>query len=196
MQGDVRVNGLMARVGQAISPTDKVFLSGEQITIPEYSYLLFNKPVGYVCSRRAQGEAATIYELIPKKYHHLKAVGRLDKDSSGLLLLTDDGQRAQELTHPSYRKQKSYEVLLDRALSPADKDAVEAGIKLDDGISQLKLEGQEDQWQVLMHEGRNRQIRRTFDALGYKVTKLHRTKFGDYELGDLPSGEVKAVHAT
>lgn len=189
-QGDVRVNGQLARIGQAVEDSDKITLNGELLAIGDYSYVLFNKPEGYVCSRRNQGEAQTIYELIPKKYHHLKPVGRLDRDSSGLLLLTDDGQLAQELTHPKYHKQKTYKVELDKSLSADHQAAIEHGVDLEDGRSTLKLEGKGKHWQVLMHEGRNRQIRRTFAALGYTVTKLHRTHFGSYELGNLVVGET------
>ena len=165
----------------------------------DYLYIAFHKPVGYVCSRRAQGSAPTLYDLLPAKYRHLKTVGRLDKDSSGLILLTNDGDFAFQMTHPKFRKTKVYEVELNRPLEPLHQQMIsDYGVKLEDGISKFKVitstESTEDQlsrtrFTVVLTEGRNRQIRRTFAALGYRVTKLHRTTFGQYELGDLQPGK-------
>jgi len=158
---------------------------------------MLNKPVGYVTSRRGQG-GQTVYDLLPTDLHHLKPVGRLDKNSSGLLLLTDDGHLANELTHPSFQKIKVYEVTLDSELLPKDVERIShEGIKLDDGISKFQLDYISDddhfKWRVTMTEGRNRQIRRTFEKLGYKVLSLHRTHFGPYQIGSLLSSEYKVL---
>lgn len=196
--GRVQVNGQQPQAGQAIGPSDTVTLDNRVIIPPaKHTTILLNKPVGYVVSRNGQG-AATIYELLPPELHNLKPVGRLDKDSSGLLLLTDDGDLAHELTHPSRQKQKIYEVSLDRPLQPLHRQMIsDYGVQLDDGRSQLLLERQTDgndhDWIVTMHEGRNRQIRRTFASLGYTVTRLHRTLFGEYTLGKLPLGHWVAI---
>lgn len=157
--------------------------------------LMLNKPIDYVCSRNGQG-SNTIYDIIPKKYHNLNPIGRLDKNSSGLLLLTNDGQIQQQLTHPKYEKQKVYQVKLDKPLANEDAQKILSGVELEDGISQLRIELPGTNYRhlvVTMHEGRNRQIRRTFASLGYKVTKLHRVCFGPYELGELKPGEHKLV---
>jgi 23S rRNA pseudouridine2605 synthase len=147
-----------------------------------------------VCSRKAQGENPTIYDLLPADMAALKPVGRLDKDSSGLLILTNDGDFAHRMTHPSFRKTKVYEVHLDRALEPLHQQMIaDYGVEIGDGTSQLSLERMDDtrtSWVVTMSEGRNRQIRRTFGSLGYSVTALHRTTFGPYTLADLPSGKT------
>lgn len=193
----VKVNDKLAQVGQEVQPTDKVTLDARLITPPVNSLtIMLNKPVGYVCSRDGQG-SKTIYDLLPTKLHHLKPVGRLDKDSSGLLLLTDDGQLAHELTHPSFQKEKVYEVELDKPLIPQYKTRIEQGIMLDDGMSKLNLELPTKNYKLLtvrMYEGRNRQIRRTFEALGYTVTKLHRTHFGSFKLpGDLKRGSYRQL---
>ena len=118
----------------------------------------------------------------------MKPVGRLDKESSGLLLLTNDGKLANELTHPSNRKEKIYQIELDKVLSDGDRRKVQQGVTLEDGISKLGLAGRDRSWTVTMREGRNRQIRRTFSALGYRVIRLHRVQFGEYELGKLENG--------
>ena len=188
--GRVRVNGKPAQTGYDTQSTDVISLDGKPLAQQTTRTILLNKPVGYVVSRDGQG-ARTIYELLPKDLHGLKPVGRLDKDSSGLILLTNDGALANQLTHPSQQKEKIYEASLDKALAWDDRTAIEKGVKLDDGPSALRLDPLDPQgriWRVTMTEGRNRQIRRTFEALGYKVTKLHRTQFGNYALGKLDPG--------
>lgn len=159
--------------------------------------IMLNKPSGYVSSREGQG-SRTVYDLLPAELHTLKTVGRLDKDSSGLLLLTSDGTLAHELTHPSFQKVKAYEVTLDKPLQPLHRQMIsDHGITLEDGVSKLELErlhdGDECKWIVRMHEGRNRQIRRTFESLGYNLPRLHRTHFGKYMLGGLKLGSYTQI---
>jgi 23S rRNA pseudouridine2605 synthase len=196
-KGQVLINNAPATLGQQVSPdTDTVTLDGQALTAPDKPLtILLNKPAGYVCSRDGQG-SKTVYDLLPEKYHRLKTVGRLDKDSSGLLLLTNDGTLAYELTHPSFQKEKQYELALNRALNETDLTAIsKTGMQLEDGISKLSLTPGSDNrhWTVTMTEGRNRQIRRTFEKLGYQVTKLHRTHFGPYTLNTLKSGEYSEL---
>jgi 23S rRNA pseudouridine2605 synthase len=196
--GKVSINGEVAVVGAQVRPTDTVTLNGEPVaTDTKLIYLELNKPVGYVSSRRRQGDNPTIYDLVPEQYHTLKPVGRLDRDSSGLILLSNDGDFALRMTHPSFGKVKRYDVSLDRPLEPLHQQMInDVGIDLNDGKSKLTLERQSDDrrdWTVTMSEGRNRQIRRTFTALGYTVTKLHRTDFGPYTLGDIASGKFEIV---
>ncbi|HSX46777.1 MAG TPA: pseudouridine synthase [Patescibacteria group bacterium] len=193
----VRINGTPAQLGQSVHPDDQVTLDGKPLESPAtYRTVLFHKPAGYVCSRNGQG-SATIYELLPPVLHELKPVGRLDKDSSGLLLLTNDGQLSHQLTHPRFEKTKLYQIELDKPLSPMDEERIHVdGVKLEDGFSRLTLTSEDAKrlrWRVDMHEGRNRQIRRTFAALGYKVTKLHRTQFGEYVLSDLAPGAFSDI---
>lgn len=189
----VRVNGAFPEQGMRVTAKDTVTMDGKAITPLELKTLLFNKPAGYVVSRDGQG-SQTIYDILPRKFSHLKPVGRLDKDSSGLLLLTNDGALAQELTHPRHQKTKVYHVMLDAPLAPLHRQMIaDMGILLEDGPSRLQLErmhdGDDTAWIVSMHEGRNRQIRRTFNALGYAVTSLHRVQFGSYILGNLEPGK-------
>ena len=198
--GSVSVNGVTAGLGRSINEdTDVVLLGGKVLKLPkEATTILMNKPVGYVCSRRAQGKGVkTIYELLPDEYKTLKTVGRLDKDSSGLIMLTDDGDLAFQLTHPKYHKEKQYLVALDKNLSVTDERLIsDNGVEIGDGLSRLGLEclnNNRHTWRVTMSEGRNRQIRRTFAALGYTVVKLHRIKFGEYEIGELKAGGVRRI---
>ncbi len=197
--GSVMINNERATLGARFMPKDIVSVNGKTLSfLHESIYLAFNKPTGYVCSRKEQGDAPTIYSLIPSEYHALKPVGRLDKDSSGILLLTNDGDYAHQMTHPKFAKQKTYEVSLDNELAPLHQQMIsDYGIELADGPSKLMLERLSDDdrrgWKVLMHEGRNRQIRRTFAALGYTVTALHRIQFGPYALGDIQPGMYKLI---
>lgn len=197
-EGKVLVNGKVAKLGQRVDFSDEVCYNGGMVRfLTDYTYLAINKPAGYVCSRKRQGEVPTIYELLPEKYRDLKTVGRLDKDSSGLILLTNDGDFAFQMTHPKFVKTKVYEVKLDRGLEPLHQQMIaDFGVDLPDGKSKLGLERVDDErtkWKVTMSEGRNRQIRRTFGALGYTVIELHRVSFGKYELSGLPEGEFVEV---
>ncbi|HZM64519.1 MAG TPA: pseudouridine synthase [Candidatus Saccharimonadales bacterium] len=199
-QGRVLVDGRPPIPGQQITDTQKITLDGQRLHAQTtHRTILLNKPAGFVVSRNGQG-SKTIYDLLPAELHSLKPIGRLDKESSGLLLLTDDGLLAHELTHPRFAKQKIYEVELDNPLRPLHRQMIsDQGIQLEDGPSKLQLErleeGNDIAWRVTMHEGRNRQIRRTFAALGYEVKKLHRTHFGAFVLPPgLTSGAYQRHH--
>ena len=199
--GKVFVDDKTAILGARLDKNSKVCYNKKIIPFEtDYLYLAFNKPVGYVCSRRAQGDAPTLYELLPKDYQKLKTVGRLDKDSSGLILLTNDGDFAYQMTHPKFHKEKVYEVTLYRPLEPLHQQMIsDYGIMLDDGPSKFTVvalvagPAERTHFTVILTEGRNRQIRRTFAALGYRVTTLHRTQFGKYQLSGLKPGKYVTI---
>lgn len=196
--GLVKVDGKAAVLGARVNDNVKITYKNQPVPEKtEYIYLALNKPVGYVCSRRRQGDTPTLFGLLPEKYQSLKTVGRLDKDSEGLILLTNDGDFAFRMTHPSFQKTKVYEVWLDRALEPLHQQMIsDFGIEIGDGVSKLgllRLNDDRKHWQVTMSEGRNRQIRRTFGALGYTVARLKRMTFGKYTLGSLKPGEFTEV---
>ena len=195
----VMVNHTLATLGTRITPSDSIDVAGTPVARRPavLRYIALNKPIGYVCSRRMQGNAPTIYSLLPPELHMLKPVGRLDKDSSGLLLLTNDGDFAYRMTHPKFAKTKQYRVRLDRDPEPLHQQMIsDFGIELDDGRSQLiltRLDDNRREWHITMSEGRNRQIRRTFAALGYTVTRLHRTNFGNYTLNGIQQGKWQTI---
>ena len=203
--GRVTIDGQKATLGarlefEKIDKMPKVCYNGNIVpSETDFLYLAFNKPVGYVCSRHAQGSAPTLYEILPKEYQKLKSVGRLDKDSSGLILLTNDGDFAFKMTHPKFQKEKQYEVMLDRPLEPLHQQMIsDYGVMLDDGPSKFTvIRGGSRQdpcsYVVILREGRNRQIRRTFAALGYHVESLHRTTFGPFVLTGLAPGEYELI---
>ena len=194
--GRVLVNSQKPAIGYDVAEPDIVTLDGRAITpVVKTTTIMLNKPVGYVVTRNGQGNR-TVYDLLPPELHHLKPVGRLDKESSGLLLLTNDGQLAYQLTHPKFQKEKVYQIELEKHLTDVDKDRVEAGVQLEDGLSKFKITHESDgrQFRVLLTEGRNRQIRRTFTALGYNVVKLHRTHLGQHILNNLSIGGYKIIN--
>ena len=224
--GKVLVDDKPAVLGARIDKTSKVCYNKKIVPFDtEFLYIAMNKPVGYVCSRRAQGNAPTLYDLLPKDYQKLKTVGRLDKDSSGLILLTNDGDFAFQMTHPKFHKEKVYEVELNKPLEPLHQQMIsDFGVMLDDGPSKFTIIRRHELgapacpsdtlraaqakssrsaehigapnsclYTVILSEGRNRQIRRTFAALGYTVKTLHRTQFGKYQLTDLQSGKYVII---
>lgn len=199
IDGKVKINGRLGELGNRVSPNDIIHVDGKRLSGDQkFRYVLMDKPVGYVCSRRQQGETPTIYNLLPKQLQHLKTVGRLDKDSSGVILLTNDGDLAHKLTHPSFKKIKIYEVNLNRPLPRGDQQKISQGIGLPDGPSRLNLQplsDVENSFRVTMHEGRNRQIRRTFAALGYEVVKLRRIQFGEYKISQLNNKKLIEIES-
>ena len=192
--GRVKVDGKIAVLGERIRDLQAIELDSKPVSQNNKIILIaLNKPVGVVCSRRSQGGDKTVYDLLPPHLQSLKTVGRLDKDSSGLILMTNDGDFTYRMTHPKFNKPKRYEVKLDKDLEPLHQQMInDHGINLIDGNSQLTLSRLNDtdrrNFEVQMHEGRNRQIRRTFESLGYHIESLHRTNFGEYALGDIASG--------
>lgn len=193
--GKIMLNGVVPQPGQLVASEDTVThkdtvlrINAKEITI------LLHKPVGYVCSRNGQG-SKTIYDLLPANLHSLNPAGRLDKDTSGLLIMTNDGNLIEQLTHPRYEKEKIYHVETNRELTYEELQSLTTGVKLDDGLSafkSVKVIGPK-KYEVVLTEGRNRQIRRTFGMLKHWIKQLHRTKFGPYQLGNLAAGQYKSV---
>jgi pseudouridine synthase len=189
--GRVRVGEERGTLGQVVTDDDRVYLDDKLLSLPkEFTYIIYNKPVGLVVSRQHQGDDEIIYDHLPPEFERLRSVGRLDRDSSGLLVLTDDGDYAHKQTHPTFEKSKRYEVRLDKPLKDDDAQLLRAGVALEDGMSRLGLSDIKSKDVVVtISEGRNRQIRRSFEALGYTVIGLHRTDFGDLSLDGLKPGE-------
>ncbi len=189
-EGRVKVNHEAAAPGTQVESSDTVTLDGARLELSRsYSYVMLHKPRGYITSRRQQGDDPTIYDLLPEKLHTLRPIGRLDRDSSGLLLLSDDGPFINQLTHPSYEKSKIYDLTLTHTLSASDLASLARGVELEDGLSRpevVRANGR--RIRVSLSEGRNRQLRRTFGALGYTVDDLHRVQIGPYKLAGLQPG--------
>jgi len=206
----VSINGRVAELGNRIEEDDEVKMLGKVIKLKETTktYILLNKPEGYLSSKISQGGAPTLYELLPKEYKklNLNIAGRLDKDSCGLILLTNDGEYLNQITHPSSNKIKAYIVQLNKELTEDDLAKLKSGIQIGDSrpskFKSIKLNpyfrkvDSPQTLEVELEEGRNRQIRRTFYELGYRVTFLQRTELGPHKLGNLQEGESKEIRLT
>jgi 23S rRNA pseudouridine2605 synthase len=193
----VTVNGRIAELGDKADPAkDKILFDGELLKAAEqYVYLIMNKPLGVLSSHKSQGGQRTVIDLvtIPQRVF---PVGRLDLNSQGLILLTNDGGLANRLSHPRYGHEKEYRVLLDRFPDENQLDLWRRGVNLPDGkrtlpaIVKLNLHSGESPWiTIILKQGRKRQIRETAKVLGLYVRKIIRVRIGPIRLGNLKSGE-------
>lgn len=176
---------------------DDVRVDGAQVGAEAREVWVVNKPAGVVSTAREPGSRTAVVSLVDSPAR-LYPVGRLDVDSSGLLLLTNDGELANRLTHPRYEVPKAYRVELRRPPADADLQRLAKGVELDDGPTapaELRRLG-EREVEVVLREGRNRQVRRMAEAVGNEVVALCRVRFGPIELGDLPEGEARRLSPT
>ncbi len=193
--GVVTVNGqVVTELGSKVKPTDDVRFNGERVQGEKKVYLVLNKPKGYVTTMEDPHTDKTVMELVKGACtERIYPVGRLDKNSVGLLLFTNDGDLTKQLTHPSYRKKKIYQVTLDKPLTRADMDAIAEGITLEDGeiyadeISYVSENKEEVGIEI--HSGRNRIVRRIFEHLGYTVLKLDRVYYAGLTKKNLKRGQ-------
>jgi 23S rRNA pseudouridine2605 synthase len=189
------IGKLITELGSKVKPGDDVRYNGERIRNEQHVYLLLNKPKDYITTVEDPNERKTVMELIAGAcQERVYPVGRLDRNTTGLLLFTNDGDLARYLTHPSSRVKKIYSVELDKNLKMADMRQLLEGVELEDGISRVddvaydgdgsnkKLVG------VELHSGKNRVVRRLFETLGYEVLKLDRVGFAGLTKKDLPRG--------
>ena len=198
LAGRVSVNGAVCtELASQISPGDSVKVDGKGINLREFVYVLLNKPVDYLTTRTDDRARPTIYHLLPQNLQQLAHVGRLDLDSEGLLILTNDGDLTLRLTHPRYKLPKEYLVTLDREFDMADLPKVKRGVYLTEGRARfdrlVKLNSR--QVRVILTQGINRQVRRVFAAIGYKVRRLQRTKIGPLFDTSLKPGDFRLLRA-
>jgi len=202
--GKVQVNGqTVTEMGLKIDPQrDVITIGGQPLISAEKAYLLFHKPTGYVTSRRGGRQQKTIYELLPAQYQSVDPAGRLDQDSSGALLLSNDGDFLFKITHPRFHLSKLYEMTLDRPLSQDEMAQLQSGILLkpENKMARMFRLVQDEQhscrYQAELITGYNRQIRRSLAAVGARVLTLHRLSFGSVALGDLNPGQTRALTST
>lgn len=199
-QGLVTINGKRAHLGQSVdSDIDVVFVRGQKLNRPaKQLYYLIHKPRQVVSTTTDPEGRRTITSFVKTK-GRLYPVGRLDYDSEGLMLLTNDGELAQKLTHPKYQVNKTYRVLVkgvitDKAIGYLENGVMIEGQKTAPATVIIAEKQAHNTWlDITIHEGRNRQIRKMCEAVGYPVMRLIRTKLGDWELGDLKAGQVREI---
>lgn len=196
--GKILRNGHVAEAGEQALTKDTITLDGEnlRITAEAPRIITFYKPRDVISSHTRQGKRNKIvFDFLPLGWHRDIIVGRLDRDSEGLMLLTNDGALAHELMHPSFGVQRVYQVTTKQPLTDNDLDLLVSGIELEDGTSRAvsATRDGERRVRITLEEGRNRQIRRSLDALDHTVTRLVRIQHGPYQLEDLQPGEWREI---
>lgn len=205
-EGRVKVNGRVVKDPDhwIDLERDRVAFDGQPLRKAEHTYLLLYKPTGYLTTYRDPQGRPTIYDLLPERDRYLFPVGRLDLDTSGLLILTNDTAFAERLTNPDYKVPKTYLVKASRAVGDAELEQLRKGIELRDGVTRpasvTRISA--NKFEITISEGRNRQVRRMVEALDAKVRKLVRVAIGSIRIGDLQMGkfrpltpaELKALH--
>ena len=196
-KGRVTVNGeTVTDPARDVSGGDTVEVNGSPVAVEAREVWAVNKPPGVVSTAREPGSRPAVVELV-RSEARLYPVGRLDADSTGLLLLANDGELANRLTHPRYEVEKAYRVVLRRPASERDLKRLESGVELEDGPTapaRVRRLG-EREIEVVLREGRNRQVRRMAEAVGNAVVALRRVRFGPIELSDLPEGAARRLSA-
>lgn len=194
-EGKVKVNGeLITEPGHKVTVKDQVSLSGKKLQLQENQiYVLMNKPKGFITTTDDPKDRRTVMDLVANQIEErIYPVGRLDRNTTGLLLLTNDGQLAQKLSHPSHEIKKVYQVVLDRPVSEADFTKIKNGVVLEDGpapVSQLAYLESKSEIGLEIHNGRNRIVRRIFESLGYTVEKLDRVVYAGLTKKNIPRGK-------
>lgn len=198
--GVVMVNGKkVTELGYSVGSKDKVFVEGKLIHPVKHEYYRFYKPAGYITTSDDEKGRKTIYDLLPENLHHLRPVGRLDKDSTGLIILTNDGDLINELTHPSAKVPKLYRVTINGKITQNDIDKMYKGIEIEKGkiayaqVDVLEVNSDSTTVEILLYQGLNRQIRKMFEYLGYEVLSLKRTQHAILTLAGLKRGEFKPI---
>lgn len=199
-QGIVTVNGkVITEMGYQVQKTDKVVFDGQNLTPEKPVYVLLNKPKGYISTTNDEKMRKTVVDLVANASpYRLYPVGRLDRSTTGVILLTNDGYMTKKLTHPSFQVKKIYHVTLDRKLSMEDMKAIAEGIRLEEGIAQVDsisyIEGKpKNEIGIEIHIGWNRVIRRIFQRLGYEVEALDRVMFAGLTKKNIKRGHWRIL---
>lgn len=200
IQGSISVNGKkVTELGFQVGEKDKVFINNELIRPKKHEYYRFYKPTGYITSADDEKGRKIIYDILPETMHKLKPVGRLDKDSSGLIILTNDGELINELTHPSIKVPKVYIVSVDGKVHLHHLEKMAQGIEIEKGKiayaeSQIiESTSKKTTLQVVLYQGLNRQIRKMFEYLGFEVVSLKRVQHATITLEGLKKGQFKPI---
>jgi 23S rRNA pseudouridine2605 synthase len=204
LAGRVAVNGQLVRqLGTKVDPVhDQVTVDGRPLRARRRLYVALHKPRGYLCTRRDPADRRVIGELLPKEWAHLHSVGRLDRDSEGLIFLTNDGEFSLRLTHPRFSVLKKYLATIEGCVEPAllarlVHGVVHEGERLKaQGARLLSANNTQSVVELELSEGKYREVRRLFDSQGCKVASLKRVQIGPIKLGELPSGKWRTLTAT
>jgi len=199
-KGVVSVNGKkITELGFSVGDKDKVFIDKNLVRPKKHEYYSFHKPSGFITSADDEKDRKIIYDLLPPTMHNLKPVGRLDKDSSGLIILTNDGELINQLTHPSKKVPKIYIVSVKGKVHLHHLEKMAQGLEIEDGkmaYADSRIQESTNQrtvMQITLYQGLNRQIRKMFEKLGFEVTSLKRIQHATIELEGLKKGQFKPI---
>jgi len=195
--GEVKVNNsIIKEPSYQINPSkDIVEIEGKRINLKEKTYIILNKPRGVTTTKKDRFANKTVMDLLPAQFQHLFPVGRLDRETTGLLILTNDGDLSYKLMHPAFEIDKVYIANIDRPLLKEHKIKLQNGVLIDGeltspcGIVELK----DKKIKIILHEGRKRQIRRMFEKFKYRVISLERISFGNLSIGNLNEGKWRRI---
>ncbi len=198
--GVVQVNGKTVKeLGYLVQGKDKVFVDKKMVRPVKHEYYKFFKPAGYITTADDEKGRKTIYDLLPENLYHLKPVGRLDKDSTGLIILTNDGELINQLTHPSVKVPKVYLVSVNGRVHKHELEQMALGIEIEKGkiayadITVLEMDNNVTTMKITLFQGLNRQIRKMFEHFGYEVKSLKRIQHATVSLEGLKRGEFKPI---
>ena len=194
-EGRVTINGhVCVDLATMVRDDDSVKVNGKIVHQEKPMYVAINKPKGYVCTASDELDRRTIFDLLPKNWPRLFNIGRLDKESEGLLVLTNDGDLALKLTHPRYKIDKEYEVILDRPFDPEHREKMLKGIFIEGGRAKAEFVNRvaPTKLKIVLRQGIKRQIRLMLYSLGYEVKQLARTRIGSLKL-DIHTGEWRLL---
>ncbi len=199
-QGKVNVNGKKVQeLGFLVGEKDKVFIDGKLIHPKKLEYYRFYKPAGYITTSDDEKGRKTIYDILPEEMKKLNPVGRLDKDSTGLLIMTNDGDLINQLTHPSVKVPKVYIVRIDGRINQNHINQMASGIEIEEGkkayadVGVIEISNKSTLMQVVLYQGLNRQIRKMFAYLGFEVQSLKRIQHATINLDGIKKGEIKPI---
>lgn len=198
-EGKVTVNGKVAKLGLEVDEKDEIFVDGKGVSLRQNEYYILNKPKGYICSVTDDRGRKTVMDLMPDNVGRIYPVGRLDYDSEGLLIMTTDGELAQKLTHPSNEIPKTYLVKVEGTLTEAALNPIRSGIEIDGYITKkckahiVETNKFYTKIQITLTEGKNREVRKMFDAIGKEVMFLKRIKIGELTLRGVGRGDYRKL---
>lgn len=199
--GKVKINGkLVEEPGISVSEKDIVEVNGKKIQVRDEKYIIFYKPAGYITTKSDPQNRKTIYNLLPPEVHHLKSAGRLDKDSTGLLILTNDGDLIQKLTHPKIHVPKVYRVTVEGKITAQDIVSLNKGIEIEKGkiayadVLVLECDKTKTTMQMTLYQGYNRQIRKMMDKINHPVMNLKRIAHANIVLQGLDKGQYRYLN--
>ena len=203
--GRVTVNGKVClSLAYDVAEKDKVCVDSERVSLPvDFTYLMMHKPKGYLTTVSDDRNRKTVMDLLPAEFKHLMPVGRLDYNSEGLLLFTNDGTVAQHIMRPARKVVKTYQVKVEGEVTQADAAEMEKGVELIDGtkfqecnVKIVEVKDRKSKLEVQITEGKNREIRKIFDKFGYNVIFLKRVSIGQIKLGGLTRGTCRLLRAS